>query len=77
MLIDRRKIMSDANRVAHLWPPRFSGRRSWEVKRLINQPWSVSSRLFIHRLEGVGNNAHGKIIASAIRGIPRYTGDIN
>lgn len=33
-----RKIIKEVRRVAHLWPPRFKGKRSCWVKRLINQP---------------------------------------
>ena len=39
---------------AHLWPPRFRGRRSCWVKRLMNQFCSVRRRLFNHRAVGVG-----------------------
>lgn len=49
-----KKIIRDVSRVAHLCPPKFKGRRSCWVKRLINQPWSVRSRLFNHRADGVG-----------------------
>ena len=49
-----RKIINEANRSAHLCPPTFSGSISWFVNRLMNHPWSVISRLLIHRDDGVG-----------------------
>lgn len=72
-----RKIIKEANRVAHLWPPRFIGRRSCWVKRLINQPCRVNSRLLSQRVVGVGKRIQGKVRASIIRGIPRSVGLIN
>jgi len=49
-----RKIISEVKSVAHLWPPRLIGRRSCWVKRFMNQPWRVRTRLFNQRLVAVG-----------------------
>lgn len=68
---EMRKIIREARMVAHLCPPGLIGSRSWEVKRLINQPCRVSRRLFFHRGEGVGKRVHGKSRAKAMRGMPR------
>lgn len=43
----------------------------------MNQLCRVSSRLFSHRVVGLGKSAHGSVNARAIRGIPRKTGLIN
>lgn len=77
MLIVIRKIIREVSKRAHLWPPKLRGRRICWVKRLINQFWSVKSRLLIQRGEGVGKRIHGRARASAISGIPSSVGLIN
>ena len=72
-----RKSIREHRRRAHLWPPRLIGSRSCWVKRLMNQFWSASRRLFSHRVEGVGKRIQGRLRARAIRGIPRKTGVAN
>lgn len=74
ILMEIKNTISDANIRAHLWPPMFRGRRSCCVNRLINQPWRVSRRLFIHREDGAGKKIHGRRRAMAIRGMPRSVG---
>lgn len=69
--------IKEANSSAHLWPPIFSGSISWLVNRLMNHPWRVIRRLLIHRDEGEGSSTHGRAIAIAISGIPRYEGVAN
>ena len=41
------------------------------MNRLINQPCSVSTRLFTHRADGLGKSTQGSARANAIRGTPR------
>lgn len=69
--------IKEARRTAHLCPGRFTGVKSSRVNRLINQLWSVRSRLFSHRVEGVGRRSHGRDRARAIRGMPNSIGLIN
>lgn len=47
------------------------------MNRLINQFCNVSTRLFIHREEGVGNMIQGIIMAKAINGTPKNIGLVN
>lgn len=47
------------------------------ANRPMNQFWSVSSRLFNHRVVGVGRSNQGRVSANAIRGMPKNTGLIN
>ena len=72
-----RNSIKEVSITAHLWPPRFKGRRSCWVNRLINHPCSVIRRLFSHRAEGVGKRIHGRVSATAMSGMPRYVGLIN
>lgn len=66
-----KKIINEARRAAHLWPPTLRGSSSCCVKRLINHPCKVIGRLFSHRAVGVGNKIQGRVRARAISGIPR------
>lgn len=77
MFREIRKIIKEARIRAHLWPPTLTGVKSWEVKRLMNQPWRVNRRLFSHRGAGEGKRSHGRIKAKAIRGMPKRVGLIN
>lgn len=54
MLMVIKNNIKDVSKTAHLWPPGFNGRSSCWVKRLINHPCKVSTRLFSHREVGVG-----------------------
>ena len=77
MLRDIRNNIREASRTAHLCPGRFTGRNSSRVSRPMNQFWRVSSRLFNHRVVGVGKRSQGRVRARAIKGMPKYTGLIN
>lgn len=66
-----RKVIREARRAAHLWPGEFTGKRSWWVTRFRNQFCRVKRRLVSHWDEGVGKRSQGRIVAIAIRGIPR------
>lgn len=72
-----KKIIKEARRRAHLWPPTFKGWKICCVKLLINQLCRVSRRQLSHRTVGLGKSAQGKASARAIRGMPRKTGLIN
>lgn len=72
-----KKIISEVNRVAHLCPPEFMGRRSCWVKRLMKWAWRDSSRLFSHRVVGAGYKSMGRIRARLINGTPKCVGLIN
>lgn len=76
-LIVSKKIIREANRVAHLWAGVFIGRSSSLVKRPRDQVWMVRRRLEIHWFVGVGYRSQGRAIASIIRGMPRHVGDAN
>lgn len=77
ILSEIKKIINEARIVAHLWPPRLIGRKSWCTNCLMNQFCRVRRWFFTQREEGAGKRTQGKVRARAIRGIPRYTGLIN
>ena len=77
MLREMRNNINEANKTAHLCPGRLTGKNSSRVSRPMNQFCNVRSRLFSHRVVGVGNRSQGRVRARAIKGMPKYTGLIN
>jgi len=77
MFREIRKSIREVSRTAHLCPGRLTGMKSSWANRPMNQFCSVSSRLFNHRVVGVGKRIQGRVKAKAIKGMPRNTGLIN